>query len=161
MRARIALLLLPQACFSLLALAKDYPCTAKANAIPLCTVLSDAANYDGKEITVKGLYRMVIHGSILMSPACGKTYVNLRQAPDYKADKHASAVIRSMTKKDQFQTVEVVLRGTLHVAHHEQCFGQNCLLYEIEDHELLCAGPPEPGNSSDARPSEKRPELPR
>lgn len=150
---RIALLLLLLASSSLLALARDYPCTAKANAITLCAVLSDPTKYDGQEITVRGLYRMVIHGSVLTSPACGKTYVNLRGAPDYKANKHASAVIRSMTKKGQFQPVEVVIRGTFHVAHQEQCFGQNCLPYEIEDHELLCAGPPaEPGNSSGVEP---------
>jgi hypothetical protein len=82
---------------------------------------------------------MVTHGSILMSPPCGQTYVNLRGASDYKADKHASAVVRSLTKKDQFQSVDVVLRGTFHVAAEAQCFGQNCLLYEIEDHELQCA----------------------
>lgn len=155
MRARIALLFLLVAGFGLLAPAGDYPCSAKATAIPLCTILSDAPNYDRKEVTVKGLYRMVIHGSVLTSSTCGKNYVNLRQASDYKADKHASAVIRSMTKKDQFQAVEIVLRGTFHVAHQEQCFGQNCLLYEIEDHELLCAGPQESGNSSGAKPSKK------
>jgi hypothetical protein len=102
----------------------------------------DAAKYDGKEITVEGLYRMVLHGSILMSPACGKPYVNMHGASDYKADKHASSVLRSLTKKDQFQSVDVVLRGSFKVAQQGQCFGQNCLSYEIEDHELLCAEAP-------------------
>src|SRR5205807_177446 len=109
---------------------------------------SDAAKYDGKEITVKGLYRMVFHGSILTSPACGKTYVNMRQASAYKADKHASTVMKSLTKKDQFQSVDVVLRGTFRVAHNGKCFGQNCLLYEIENHELLCAKAPKSKGSS-------------
>lgn len=126
-------------CFPTLAHGADQECPAFDKAVPLCTVLADASKYDGQEITVRGLYRMVIHGSILMSPACGKTYVNMRQASDYKADKHASAVVRSVTKKDQFQSVDVVLRGTFRAAEKGQCFGQNCLLYEIEDHELQCA----------------------
>lgn len=149
MRSTIAIAVLLAACSNPLTSVGDNECTGSAKAIPLCTVLSDAANYDGKEITVGGLYRMVIHGSILTSPACGKTYVNMRQASDYKADKHASTVLRSETKKDQFQSVEVVLRGTFRVAQQGQCFGQNCLLYEIEDHGLLCAKSSNPANSSD------------
>jgi hypothetical protein len=144
----IAIAVLLAACVNPVASAGDNECTVPTKAVPLCTVLSDAASYDGKEITVRGLYRMVIHGSILTSPACGKTYVNTRRASDYKADKHASAVVRSLTKKDQFQSVEVVLRGTFRVAPQGQCFGQNCLLYEIEDHELLCAESPKSNGSS-------------
>jgi len=116
-------------------------CNAAVSAIPLCTVLSDATKYDGKDVIVRGLYRMVIHGSVLMSPACGQTYVNMRQASNEKPNKQALAVIRSLTKKDQFHPVDVVLRGNFRVAHEGQCFGQNCLLYEIEETELLCAAP--------------------
>ena len=151
MRTNIAIVALLAACFSSLAFGRDDRCAPSAEIIPLCTVLSDAAKYDGKEITVRGLYRMVIHGSILTSPACGKTYVNMRQASDYKANKQASAVVRSLTKREQFQSVEVVLRGTFRVAHQGQCFGQNCLLYEIEDHELLCAESPKSNLSSGVR----------
>jgi hypothetical protein len=128
-------------CFTTVALGADQKCPALAKAVSLCTVLADSSKFDGKEITVTGLYRMVIHGSILMSPACGKTDVNMRQAPDYKADEHVLAVVRSLTKHNQFQPVDVVIRGTFRVAAKGQCFGQNCLLYEIEDHELYCAKP--------------------
>jgi hypothetical protein len=148
MRSTIVMAVLFAACFNPLASAGDNECTVSAEAVPLCTILSDAASYDGKEVTVRGLYRMVIHGSILTSPACGKTYVNMRQASDYKADKHASALVRSLTKHDQFQSVEVVLRGTFRVAQQGQCFGQNCLLYEIDDHNLLCAQSPKANGSS-------------
>lgn len=144
MRMNIENVALLLACFCSLAFAGDDRCMPPPETLPLCTVLSDAAKYDGKEITVRGLYRIVIHGSVLMSPACGKTYVNMRQASDYKADKHASATMRSLTKKDQFQSVDVVIRGTFRVAQQGQCFGQNCLPYEIEDHELLCAEAPKP-----------------
>jgi len=126
-------------CFTRVAHGADQECPALAKAVSLCTVLADSSKFDGKEITVTGLYRMVIHGSILMSPECGKTYVNMRQAPDYKVDKQVLAVVRSLTKHDQFQPVDVVIRGTFRVAAKGQCFGQNCLLYEIEDHELQCA----------------------
>jgi hypothetical protein len=100
-------------------------------------VLADPSQYDGKEITVRGLYRMVIHGSVLMSSDCGKDLVNMRQTTDYKGDKHARAMVRSVTRKDQFQSVDVVLRGTFRIAGKGECFGQNCLRYEIEDHELF------------------------
>jgi hypothetical protein len=129
MRAKILIAVLLGACLGSRTLAGADRCAPVSEAVPLCTVLSDAAKYNGKEIIVKGLYRMVIHGSILMSPECGKTYVNMRGASDYKADKHASSVLRSRTKKDQFQSFEVVLRGTFKVAQQGQCFGQNCLSY--------------------------------
>ncbi len=140
MRSTIATTVLLAACLSPLTLAGKDKCAAFVQAVPLCTVLSDAPKYDGKEITVRGLYRMVIHGSVLMSPACSPTYVNMRRALDEKPNKQALAVIRSLTRKDQFHPVDVVLRGNFRVAH-EGCFGQNCLLYEIEETELLCAQP--------------------
>jgi hypothetical protein len=133
------------------ALAGDDKCMPSTQAVPFCTAVSDAANYDGKEITVRGLYSMVVHGSLLMGATCQKTTVNLRQAPDYRADKNASAVVRSLTKKDQFQAVDVVIRGTFRVAH-EECFGQNCELYELESHELLCAQKPK--SDASATPSD-------
>jgi hypothetical protein len=89
---------------------------------------------------------MVIHGSILMDRACSKTDVNLRESPGYKADKKAVSVLRSITKKDQFQPVEVVFRGIFRVAHKEQCFGQICAGYEIETTELVSARPESPDN---------------
>ena len=143
MKTNILLVLLFGACLS--SLAGDDRCTPSAEAISICTVLSDAAKYDGKEVTVRGLYRMVLHGSVLTSPACGRTYVNMRQASDYKADKHASAMMRSLTQNDRFQSVDVLIRGTFRVAQQGQCFGQSCLSYEIEDHELICAGAPKQG----------------
>lgn len=120
----------------------DDQCPASVQALPLCTVLASADQYDGKVITVRGLYRMVIHGSVLMGTACPQMEVNLRQGPGYKADKRASVVARSLTKKDQFHPVDEVLRGTFRVAHKEQCFGQICAPYEIEVTNLLCAQAP-------------------
>ena len=124
--------------------------TANASIRPmqLCGVVADASKYDGQEIVVKGLYRMVVHGAILMDRACSKTDVGLREAPGYKADKQASALLRSLTKEDQFQPVEVVFRGIFHVAQQGQCFGQICAGYEIETTELVTARPAPPENAS-------------
>jgi hypothetical protein len=146
MRSTIVIAVFLAACFNPPASAGDDKCSASIQPIPLCTVLSDAAKYDGKEITVRGLYRMVIHGSILMGSACPKDSVNLRGAPNAKDDKQASAVLRSFykKKKNRFQPVDEVLRGTFRVAHQGQCFGQDCWPYEIEVTELLCAEVPKP-----------------
>jgi hypothetical protein len=70
----------------------------------------------------------------------------MRRTLDAKLDKQALTVIRSLTKKDQFHPVDVVLRGNFRMAH-EGCFGQSCLLYEIEETELLCAQTPNPDNT--------------
>jgi hypothetical protein len=132
--------------------------TPSAQAMPLCAVIADAARYDGKEITVHGLYRMVIHGAILMDRACSKTDVNLRESLGYKADKKAASALRSITKKDQFQPVEVVFRGIFRVAQKEQCFGQICAGYEIETTELVAARPESPDiGGATSVPAERNP----
>ena len=79
-----------------------------------------------------------------MDRNCSETDVNLRGAPGYKADKHALAVLRSLTKKDEFRPVDVVLRGTFLVAHGGQCFSEICAPYEIETTELVSARPESP-----------------
>jgi hypothetical protein len=139
MRLAINVVLLFTACFSALCSPIDDDCAASAQAIPICAALADAAKYDGKEITVRGVYRMVLHGSIITGPGCVQVDVNLRRAANWKGDKHAVAAIRSLTNKDQFRPVDIVSRGIFRVAHDGQCFGQNCLRYEIEETKLLCA----------------------
>jgi hypothetical protein len=126
-------------------LTADDRCSLSLGAIPFCAVASDL-NYDNKEITVRGLYRMVIHGSVLTGAKCPNVKANVRLAPDYKVDKKATSVMRShsTSKKDQFEVFDVILRGTFHVAHEGQCYGQNCESYELETRELLCAQKPKP-----------------
>lgn len=108
-------------------------------AIPLCRVIANAPKYDGKLIEVRGLYRFVIHGSILMDRGCPGNVASLRGTPGSKDNKRALSVMRSQAKKDQFQPIEVVLRGIFRVAHEGQCFGQYCASYEIEITELISA----------------------
>ena len=138
MRLAIAVVSFLTAFFAPLSLSAG-DCASSAQAIPICTAVADGAKYDGKQVTVSGVYRMVIHGAILSGPACSKDDVNLRRAAHWKGNKNAVATIRSLTKKDQFQSVDVVSRGIFRVAQEGQCFGQNCLRYEIEETELLCA----------------------
>jgi hypothetical protein len=127
--------------------AQKSACPALTQAVSICVVAADAARYDGKEVIVHGAYRMEIHGSVLMEDACPEAKVNLKEAPDYKADKRAQRNLRELTKKNQSQPVWVVLRGTFHAAREGQCFGQNCEPYQIDSHELLCAERPEPSGN--------------
>lgn len=113
-----------------------------AQAIPLCDVLVNAHQYDGREIIVQGAYSPSPEYSLLVAPLwCKATsrFVNLQLAPNYKANKSALKTERSLLK--HHQEVDEVLRGMFHVAHQEQCFGPSCNLYEIEVTELLCAKP--------------------
>lgn len=143
----VALVFLPGA--RRLGASDNHACSAaREQALPICKVLADARTYDGKTITVEGIYRAVIHGSVLYGPDCSKTGVNVRQASDYKADKQALRTMRAVMKKDWSQPVGVVVRGTFRVATLEHCFGENCLQYEMEEHELLCATPVKGENSS-------------
>jgi hypothetical protein len=147
MRLGITIAFLTATCFTLLAFSGEKQCSAATEAIPLCDVLADAAKYDGKDITIRGVYYRVIHGSILTTSACEKTKVNMRSASDWKADKHALSVLNSRARKNQ--GTDIVLRGTFRVAR-DGCFGQTRTLYEIEEHELLCAESLKSVNSSDA-----------
>jgi hypothetical protein len=147
MRLGIIITFFVAACFGPLAFSGEKQCHETAEAIPLCNILMDAAKYDGKDITVTGVYYRVIHGSILTASGCEKSKVNMRSASDWKADKHALSVLNSRARKNQ--GTNIVLRGTFRVAH-DGCFGQTCSLYEIEEHQLLCAEPLKSVNSSDA-----------
>jgi hypothetical protein len=126
-------------CLSLIVLGSEDKCLVSAQAVSLCSVLADGAQYDGKEVIVRALYRKVIGGAVLIGSACPKVPVTLQPAPDYKDNKRASSQLQALTKRNQFKFVDVVLRGTFRVTHRGQCSGQNCELYKIEEHELLCA----------------------
>lgn len=144
---------------TLVAHPQDAKREASSEAMPLCAVIANSSKYDGKVIEVAALYRFVIHGAILMDRSCPQIEVNLRESPGYKADKKAASVLRSITKKDQFQPVDVVLRGIMHVAHEGQCFGEMCAAYQIEITELMTArpAPPEGGGAAGSPPMDTLP----
>ena len=71
----------------------------------VCTLISNPNMYGGEELVILGLYRMVIHGSIMTGPGCKTTAVNMRRAPNWKGNKQAQTVLKTETKKNQFQPV--------------------------------------------------------
>jgi hypothetical protein len=109
--------------------------------LDVCDLIAHAADYDGKTVYVRGLWRMTPHGSLLMRRSCAEAAA-VKQTSDYKADHSASAVIRKITKNDQFAAVEVVFRGVFKAARQGQCFGELCMAYEVETDELVSAQAP-------------------
>jgi hypothetical protein len=108
-------------------------CLSAQNSIQpldICVLTSQAAEYDGKLVYVRGLWRWTPHGPLLIGPGCREVEVNLTQAPGYKANLAASKLVRKLAKKDQFGSVDVVFR---------QCFGQACAPYQVGTEELLSA----------------------
>ena len=124
---------------STVAFGRNKPETPAPPALPICSVLSKAAEYDGKEITVRGIYRFEIHGSEFFGRDCNsrEKLVNLRLAANYKSDKQAAKVLRN---RDTSLPVDMVIRGRFTIAK-DGCFGAACDLFEIEEIELLWAQP--------------------
>jgi len=108
-------------------------------ALPICSVLSKATEYDGKEITARGIYVFEIHGSEFFGRDCDsrERLVNFRLAANYKSDKQAAKVLRN---RDTSMPVDMVIRGRFSIAKNG-CFGAACDLFEIEAIELLWAQP--------------------
>lgn len=116
-------------------------------AVDICTVLAAPQKYDGIDVTVAGLYRVVIHGAVLTGTNCTTTYSSLREAAAYRADSHASSTVKRLLKRDKSQAIAVVVRGKFRVAQQGQCFGGDlCSRYEMELTELISAGTAEPAN---------------
>lgn len=99
----VALVLLIAVCLSTQSHANSDNCATVVTFVSLGDVLADAAKYDGKEIIVRGSYRMVIHGSVLMMSSCPANLVNLRQAKGYVENQSALKIIRSNTRKGSIQ----------------------------------------------------------
>ena len=111
----------------------DQKCPESMQAVDICTLISNPPAYDGKELLIRGQFRVVIHGSIMTGAGCKETSVNMRQAYNWKADKHAKAVLQKQMKKLPYQFVELVVRGTFRSAGQEGCFGQQPAVQSAED----------------------------
>ena len=76
----------------------------------ICSVLSKAAEYDGKEVTVRGIYRYEIHGSELFGGECRSREMNvsLSDAPDFRESKGIRKAWRNIPSSEP---ADVVLRG--------------------------------------------------
>ena len=117
------------------------PPPAPDQALSVCAITANAKHYDGMSVVLQGYYRMVIHGAILRGNSCPEVELAVRRARNYRANKQASNVLRSLTKKSQFRPVDVIVRGVFRVAKEGHCFGQICSSYQIEIRELLYAQP--------------------
>lgn len=139
MRNVTLLMLLAWSCVT--AHGQQEPCFRVSNAVPLCGILSKAAEYDGNQIIVRGIYRHYPHGSVLLSPECPqqKKEVSVRSAPRLIGSKKDLKALRKLTQIQK--PVDVVFKGIFKMAQAGHCFGQNCDPYEIEVSELLCVQP--------------------
>ena len=127
-------------------------CLSAPAVIPLCSVASKAAEYDGKEIKVRGVYRRLFHGAILSSPDCPHQKINGRFTKKLSGTKNDLKTLGRLA--DEHKAVEVVFRARFKMAREGQSFGQDCDPYEIEASELSCverqgqSPGPVPGRSS-------------
>lgn len=77
------------------------------------------------------------------------TSASLNELAGDKADKHASAIMKRLLRKDKSQPVAVILRGTFRVAQKGKCLGAR---YEIEVTDPLSAQPASPSTQEGYTP---------
>lgn len=103
----------------------------------ICSVLSKPAEYDGKEVTVRGIYRFEIHGSELFGRECRSREMNvsLSNAADFKESKE---IRKAWRKIPSSEPVDVVLRGKFVICRsYGNCPGAMLDLYGIQVQEYL------------------------
>jgi hypothetical protein len=112
-----------------------------APAHPICSVLSKAAEYDGKEVTVSGIYRFEIHGAELFGRECRSREMNvsLSNAPDFRESKEIRKAWRRISSGEP---ADVVLRGKFVICRSDgNCPGAMLDLYGIQVREYLSVQP--------------------
>jgi hypothetical protein len=112
-------------------------------ALPICSVLAKAAEYDGKEVIVRGIYRFEIHGSELFGEECRsqESNVSLSGVLDSRDSKD---IRRAWRKIGAHEPADVVLRGTFMICRGDRayvCHASILNLYEIEVREYLFVQP--------------------
>jgi hypothetical protein len=136
-------------CFVPLLAAQKQDVVSAGGVVDICSVAVNSKAFDTKEIVVDAIYRIVIHGAVLTGRNCPELVVAGKEVDAYKADKQAAKEMQHLLKKDKFVPVEVVVRGTFHVAHQGQCFGgENCARYLLEISELISAKAVSAGSST-------------
>ena len=110
-------------------------------ALPICSVLSQASQYDGQVIRVRGIYRAGAQGPQFYGPDCESQdhMVNVREA-DSKAHKQ---FVKAMRNLDASRPLDMVIRGKFSVAK-TGCFGAACNHYEIRETWLSWVRPANP-----------------
>ena len=108
-------------------------------ATSICSVLAKAADYDGKEITVRVTYQLSPEGGISYGSDCSHEYVNLREATDFKPNKD---VQKEWKKMGAYKPVDLVLRGKFTICREGNCFvGMYWAPYQIQVREYLSVQP--------------------
>jgi hypothetical protein len=119
---------------------KQTPPTAPS-ALPICSVVAKAAEYDGKEVTVRGIHRFEIHGTEFYGQECNsrETRVSLSGAPDFKESR---AIRKAWRKVPSNESADVVLRGRFVICRsYGNCSGGILGLYGIQVREVLFVQP--------------------
>ncbi len=111
--------------------------------LPICSVLANAAEYDGKEVTVRGIYRFEIHGSELWGPEC--------ESPDKMVSvsrtlgsTDSKKIRKAWRKIGTHERAEVVFRGTFMICRGERaimCTASIVKFYEFQVRECLFVQP--------------------
>ena len=111
--------------------------------ITVCNICSNPNDYDGKMIIITGVFKRIFHGSILEGcESCSKSEINFRLSPDYRSKKSVRKAFASLTRKNQYASIDVVVRGVFRVAKQGTAVsGQICAIYDIEVNEMLSAKP--------------------
>lgn len=107
-------------------------------ALSICSVLSQAAQYDGKDIRVRGVYVSNNHGAEFFGNQC-KSRENMVNVRGSDTNSHKQFV-KAMRKIDASQPADMVVRGRFSVAK-TGCFGSTCDRYEIKETWLLWVRP--------------------
>jgi hypothetical protein len=112
-------------------------------ALPICSLLAKAGEYDGKEVTVRGIYRFEIHGSEFFGPECRspENMVSLSGALDSRDSKD---IRKAWRKIGAHERADVVLRGTFMICRGDRayvCHASILNLYQIDVREYLFVQP--------------------
>jgi hypothetical protein len=73
-------------------------CAQVSQVVPISTVLTHANKFDGRQVTVRGLFFREVHGSILSTPECPHMNVTLRLSSDFKSKGRSERRLNSITR---------------------------------------------------------------
>ncbi|MGO8817960.1 MAG: hypothetical protein ACLQVG_25225 [Terriglobia bacterium] len=88
-------------------------------ALPICSILAKAAEFDGKDVTVRMIYYPTPESRLGNGPECPRESVGIQIAPDFKPNK---TVQKAWRKIGAYEPVDVVLRGKFTLCRESNCF---------------------------------------
>ena len=112
---------------------------APPTALPICSILANAADNDGKEITVRMTYYSTPESALGSGPECPHESVALQNAPDFKPNK---TVQKAWRKIGKYKALDLVVRGRFTLCRKSDCFiGLYWVPYRIDVQEYLSVQP--------------------